>query len=92
MFHRSSPCPICVQVGDITPNHTIYQNTRKFVLSKDNPWFFKGTLLEGEFLPLVHGLVISLTISIARNGRTTCWPFHGVASSDHHAWHDVNRR
>lgn len=29
-------------------NHTIYQNTRKFILSTDNPWFFKGTALEGK--------------------------------------------
>ena len=28
-------------------NHTIYQNTRKFVLSTDNPWFFRGSVLEG---------------------------------------------
>jgi meiotically up-regulated gene 157 (Mug157) protein len=25
----------------------IYQNTRKFALSKDNPYFFKGTAAEG---------------------------------------------
>ncbi|CAF3063023.1 unnamed protein product [Rotaria sp. Silwood2] len=32
---------------DISIKHSVYQNTRKFVLSSDNPWFFKGNLLEG---------------------------------------------
>ncbi|CAF0757687.1 unnamed protein product [Rotaria sp. Silwood1] len=34
---------------DISSKHPIYQNTRKFVLSSDNPWFFKGNLLEGNY-------------------------------------------
>lgn len=29
-------------------NHTIYQNTRKFILSTDNPWFFRGSVIEGQ--------------------------------------------
>jgi meiotically up-regulated gene 157 (Mug157) protein len=33
---------------DIPINQSIYQNTRKFVLSLDNPWFFKGSVLEGK--------------------------------------------
>lgn len=33
---------------DIPINHSIYQNTRKFILSADNPWFFRGSVLEGE--------------------------------------------
>ena len=33
---------------DIPINHVIYQNTRKFILSTDNPWFFKGSALEGK--------------------------------------------
>jgi len=35
---------------EIPLNDTIYQNTRKFVLSKDNPWFFQGSLLQGNSL------------------------------------------
>lgn len=35
---------------DIPLNHTIYQNTRRFVLSPDNPWYFKGSALEGKYL------------------------------------------
>lgn len=34
-------------LGDIDVNDPIYQNTRRFVWSKDNPYFFKGTAGEG---------------------------------------------
>lgn len=32
---------------EIPLNHSIYQNTRKFVLSRDNPWFYSGYVLQG---------------------------------------------
>lgn len=34
-------------LGDIDINDPIYQNTRRFVLSEDNPYFFKGKIAEG---------------------------------------------
>lgn len=34
-------------LGDIDVNDPVYQNTRKFVWSEDNPYFFKGTAGEG---------------------------------------------
>lgn len=34
-------------LGDMDVNDPIYQNTRKYVWSKDNPYFFKGTAGEG---------------------------------------------
>lgn len=34
-------------LGDIDVNDPIYQNTRRFVWSQDNPYFFKGTAGEG---------------------------------------------
>jgi len=34
-------------LGDVDVNAPIYQNTRKFVWSKHNPYFFKGTAGEG---------------------------------------------
>ncbi len=34
-------------LGDMDANGPIYQNTRKYVWSKDNPYFFKGTAGEG---------------------------------------------
>ena len=33
---------------EIPIEHSIYRNTRNFVLSSDNPWFFKGLVLEGK--------------------------------------------
>jgi len=34
-------------LGDVDVNDPIYQNTRRFVWSKNNPYFFKGTAGEG---------------------------------------------
>lgn len=34
-------------LGDMDANDPIYQNTRNYVWSKDNPYFFKGTAGEG---------------------------------------------
>ncbi len=34
-------------LGALKADDKIYQNTRKFVLSEDNPYFFKGTAAEG---------------------------------------------
>ncbi len=34
-------------LGDIDLNDPVYQNTRRFVWSEDNPWFFRGKAGEG---------------------------------------------
>jgi len=34
-------------LGAMDLDNPIYQNTRKFVLSENNPWFFKGKAAEG---------------------------------------------
>ena len=34
-------------LGDVDVNDPIYQNTRRFVWSEDNPYFFKGAVGEG---------------------------------------------
>lgn len=34
-------------LGYVSPSNKIYQNTRKFVLSTDNPYYYKGTAGEG---------------------------------------------
>lgn len=34
-------------LGDVKPNDKIYQNTRRFVWSEDNPYFFRGVAGEG---------------------------------------------
>ena len=34
-------------LGDVTPRDAVYRNTRRFVWSEDNPYFFKGKAGEG---------------------------------------------
>jgi len=34
-------------LGDVSVKDKVYQNTRRFVWSLDNPYFFKGTAAEG---------------------------------------------
>ena len=34
-------------LGDVAPDNPVYRNTRRFVLSDSNPYFFKGTAGEG---------------------------------------------
>ncbi len=34
-------------LGDVSPKSRIYKNTRRFVWSEDNPYFFRGTAAEG---------------------------------------------
>jgi meiotically up-regulated gene 157 (Mug157) protein len=34
-------------LGDVAADDPVYRNTRRFVLSADNPWFFSGTAGEG---------------------------------------------
>ena len=34
-------------LGDVSPKDPVYRNTRRFVWSEDNPYFFKGTAAEG---------------------------------------------
>ena len=34
-------------LGDVDVNDTVYQNTRRFVWSEDNPYFFRGEVGEG---------------------------------------------
>ena len=34
-------------LGDVVPDNPVYRNTRRFVLSDSNPYFFKGTAGEG---------------------------------------------
>jgi uncharacterized protein len=55
----------CVDAGDAT-----YQNTRRFVLSADNPYFFKGKAAEGIGGPHV-GLDMIWPLSIIMRGLTS---------------------
>lgn len=54
----------------IDVNDPIYQNTRKFVLSEDNPFFFKGKLAEGIGGPHV-GMDMIWPMSLVMRAYTT---------------------
>mgnify|MGYP002522681642 CR=1 FL=1 len=50
-------------LGDVPMNDSIYQNTRRFVWSNDNPWFFRGKAGEGIGGPHVgHDMVWPMSI------------------------------
>jgi meiotically up-regulated gene 157 (Mug157) protein len=38
-------CPDEISINDV-----VYQNTRKFIFSHDNPCFFSGFVLQGNYL------------------------------------------
>jgi hypothetical protein len=54
----------------VDTNDSIYKNTRKFVLSEDNPFFFKGTAAEGVGGPHV-GMNYIWPMSITMRGLTS---------------------
>ena len=50
-------------LGDVPMNDSVYQNTRRFVWSDDNPWFFRGKAGEGIGGPHVgHDMVWPMSI------------------------------
>lgn len=57
----------------IDVNDPTYQNTRKFVLSADNPFFFKGKVAEGIGGPHV-GMDMIWPMSLVMRARTTSDP------------------
>ena len=48
-------------LGDVDINDPIYQNTRKFVWSEDNPYLFKGSAGEGIGGPHIGYDTVSYT-------------------------------
>lgn len=57
-------------LGDVDVNDPIYQNTRRYVWSEDNPYFFKGTAGEGIGGPHV-GLDMIWPMSIMMKAFTS---------------------
>ena len=73
--------------NDISINDSVYQNTRKFVLSGNNPWFFNGRFLEGKYLEgflLIYDDFIG--IGGPHIGRGMVWPLaiimRGLTTND----------
>lgn len=58
-------------LGDVDVDDPIYQNTRRFVWSKDNPYFFKGTAGEGIGGPHI-GYDMIWPMSIMMKAFTSC--------------------
>lgn len=59
-------------LGDVEINNPIYQNTRRFVWSEDNPYFFKGKVGEGIGGPhvgydMVWGMSIMMKAFTSQN-------------------------
>ncbi len=57
-------------LSGISLNDKVYQNTRRYIWSKDNPFFFKGKQLEGIGGPHI-GLDMVWPMSIIMRGLTT---------------------
>jgi meiotically up-regulated gene 157 (Mug157) protein len=57
-------------LGDVAVNDPIYQNTRRFVWSEDNPYFFRGTKGEGIGGPHI-GLDMAWPMSIMMKAFTS---------------------
>ncbi|GGH79306.1 meiotically up-regulated gene 157 (Mug157) protein [Pullulanibacillus pueri] len=52
-------------LGFCSPEDTIYQNTRRFILSEENPYFFKGKFAEGIGSPHTpHHFIWPLALSM----------------------------
>ena len=58
-------------LGDVDINDPIYQNTRRFVWSESNPYFFRGTAGEGIGGPHV-GYDMAWPMSIMMKAFTSC--------------------
>lgn len=60
-------------LGCLSPSDTVYKNTRNFVLSEDNPWYFKGKAGAGVGGPHV-GVDLIWPLSIIIQAMTSTDP------------------
>ena len=58
-------------LGDVPADDPIYQNTRRFVLSEDNPYFFKGKAGEGISGPHIGCMNMIWPMSIIMRALTS---------------------
>lgn len=64
-------------LGDVSPKSRIYRNTRRFVLSEDNPYFFRGKAGEGTGGPhigydMVWPMSIMMRAFTSRSDKEIC--------------------
>ena len=74
-------------LGDVPLNDPIYQNTRRFVWSEDNPWFFKGKAAEGIGGPhigydMVWPMSIMMKCFTAQNDDEIRWCMRTLMKTD----------
>jgi len=58
-------------LGFCAKDHEIYLRTREFLLSKNNPWFFRGTSAEGIGSPHGNGFDFIWPMSIIMRALTS---------------------
>lgn len=88
-------------LGDVDINDPIYQNTRNFVWSKDNPYFFKGTAGEGIGGPhigydMIWPMSIMMKAFTSQNDQEIKWCVKTLMDTDadtgfiHESFHKDN--
>ncbi|MDR1092212.1 MAG: glycoside hydrolase family 125 protein [Prevotella sp.] len=88
-------------LGDVDINDPIYQNTRKFVWSKDNPYFFSGTAGEGIGGPhigynMIWPMSIMMKAFTSQNDEEIKWCIKKLLDTDadtgfiHESFHKDN--
>ena len=74
-------------LGDVTPRDRVYQNTRRFVWSEDNPYFFKGKAAEGIGGPhigydMIWPMSIMMKAFTARSDEEIKWCIETLLKTD----------
>lgn len=74
-------------LGDVKSSDKIYQNTRKFVWSKDNPYFFKGKAGEGVGGPhigydMIWPMSIMMKAFTSKDDKEIKWCIETLMATD----------
>lgn len=74
-------------LGDVDLLDRVYQNTRRFVFSEDNPYFFKGTVAEGIGGPhvgydMIWPMSIMMKAFTSRNDAEIKWCIETLMRTD----------
>ena len=74
-------------LGDVDLRDRVYQNTRRFVWSEDNPYFFKGTVAEGIGGPhvgydMIWPMSIMMKAFTSRNYAEIKWCIETLMRTD----------
>lgn len=83
-------------LGYLDVNDPIYQNTRKWILSKDNPYYMRGPVINAYvYLPSVPIIITDYSVGGPHAGLGKAWPMASIiqifTSSDTHEIKDALR-